>query len=119
MQKKTFSLSSCIIYDIIFKNKNLYFKHYFSHRVPDDDTVKYGSLKNNGENCMDTMGHQLNEGVGVFNCHGQGGNQVGRGLSWRGIWCYTGSIVQQNKITYCVSILFGQTLNVAGCRGAY
>ena len=25
---------------------------------------------------MDTMGHQLNEGVGVFNCHGQGGNQV-------------------------------------------
>ena len=33
-------------------------------------------IKINGENCMDTMGHQINEGVGVFNCHGQGGNQV-------------------------------------------
>ena len=46
------------------------------YRVPDSDVIKYGMLKNNGENCMDTMGHQLNEGVGVFNCHGQGGNQV-------------------------------------------
>jgi len=44
-------------------------------KVPDSDVIKYGMLKNNGENCMDTMGHQLNEGVGVFNCHGQGGNQ--------------------------------------------
>ncbi|XP_066936239.1 polypeptide N-acetylgalactosaminyltransferase 2-like [Clytia hemisphaerica] len=44
-------------------------------KVPDSDVIKYGSLKNNGENCMDTMGHQINEGVGIFSCHGQGGNQ--------------------------------------------
>lgn len=48
----------------------------FRLRVPEDDVVKYGSLKVNGENCMDTVGHKIHEGVGVYSCHGQGGNQV-------------------------------------------
>lgn len=44
-------------------------------KVPADDAVKYGSLKSNDNHCIDTMGHQIDEGVGVFTCHGQGGNQ--------------------------------------------
>ena len=26
--------------------------------------------------CLDTMGRKENEKVGIFSCHGQGGNQV-------------------------------------------
>lgn len=57
----------------------LHFKTIFRSlifRVPEDDVIKYGSLKVNGENCMDTVGHKIYEGVGIYNCHGQGGNQV-------------------------------------------
>ena len=47
----------------------------FFFRIPDDDTVSYGSIKQNGK-CIDTLGHQDGQTVGLYECHGQGGNQV-------------------------------------------
>jgi len=43
-------------------------------KIPDDDDVKYGELKQ-GSNCLDTLGHKEGETSGTFACHGQGGNQ--------------------------------------------
>lgn len=44
-------------------------------RVPAADDLKYGQLKQGGENCLDTLGHLEGQGAGIFACHGQGGNQ--------------------------------------------
>ena len=46
-------------------------------RVPeDDDTTAFGEVKQ-GKDCMDTLGHTSGGTVGLFECHGSGGNQVG------------------------------------------
>ena len=46
------------------------------HRVPeDDDTTAFGEVKQ-GKDCMDTLGHAMGGTVGLFECHGAGGNQV-------------------------------------------
>jgi len=45
-------------------------------KVPADDVLKYGQIKQAGkEICLDTLGHLQGEGLGIFPCHGQGGNQ--------------------------------------------
>lgn len=45
-------------------------------RVPEDDeTTAFGEVKQ-GKDCMDTLGHSFGGTVGLFECHGSGGNQV-------------------------------------------
>jgi len=45
-------------------------------RVPqDDETTAFGEVKQ-GKDCMDTLGHTVGGTVGLFECHGAGGNQV-------------------------------------------
>ena len=44
-------------------------------RIPTDDTLSYGSIKQNNK-CIDTLGHGEGQTVGFYECHGQGGNQV-------------------------------------------
>ncbi|XP_013381747.2 polypeptide N-acetylgalactosaminyltransferase 2 [Lingula anatina] len=43
-------------------------------KVPDKSDVQFGSIKQ-GDQCMDTLGHRSGESVGVYACHGAGGNQ--------------------------------------------
>lgn len=45
-------------------------------RIPDEKDVTLGSLQQ-GEFCIDTLGHSNGEVVGMFSCHFSGGNQVG------------------------------------------
>ena len=47
-------------------------------KVPDTKDHSRGSLRQ-GSLCLDTLGHLSADqgGVGVFTCHGTGGNQVG------------------------------------------
>lgn len=45
-------------------------------RVPEgDDTTAFGEVKQ-GKDCMDTLGHTGGGTVGLFECHGAGGNQL-------------------------------------------
>lgn len=45
-------------------------------RVPDDDdTTAFGEVKQ-GKDCMDTLGHTVGRTVGLYECHGAGGNQL-------------------------------------------
>ncbi|XP_015765524.1 PREDICTED: polypeptide N-acetylgalactosaminyltransferase 2-like [Acropora digitifera] len=45
-------------------------------RVPaDDDTTAFGEVKQ-GKDCLDTLGHNVGESVGLYECHGAGGNQL-------------------------------------------
>lgn len=44
-------------------------------RVPSDDNLAaFGEVKQ-GRNCMDTLGHNLDGSIGLYECHGAGGNQ--------------------------------------------
>jgi len=43
-------------------------------KIPTDDTLSYGSIKQNNK-CIDTLGHGEGQTVGFYECHGQGGNQ--------------------------------------------
>eukprot|EP00794_Sanderia_malayensis_P020221 gene20221-22197_t len=43
-------------------------------KIPTDDTLSYGSIKQN-DKCIDTMGNREEGTVGIFECHNQGGNQ--------------------------------------------
>jgi hypothetical protein len=60
-------------------NPNLFFKINCSFilRVPKEEDVQaFGEIKQ-GENCVDTLGHNSVGGsVGLFKCHDAGGNQV-------------------------------------------
>lgn len=47
----------------------------FPCRIPDSQDVAFGELKQ-GKKCLDTLGGQAGGSVGVFDCHGQAGNQV-------------------------------------------
>ena len=53
-------------------------------KVPDSRELSTGSLRQ-GSQCLDTLGHMTGGEVGVYTCHGAGGNQV------RG-WCATSVI---------------------------
>ena len=43
--------------------------------MPDSQDVSFGELKQ-GKKCLDTLGSQAGGSVGLFDCHGQAGNQV-------------------------------------------
>lgn len=43
-------------------------------KIPTDETLSYGSIKQS-EKCVDTLGHAETQTVGLYECHGQGGNQ--------------------------------------------
>lgn len=47
----------------------------FLYRIPDSQDVAFGELKQ-GKKCLDTLGGQAGGSVGMFDCHGQAGNQV-------------------------------------------
>ncbi|XP_037093522.1 polypeptide N-acetylgalactosaminyltransferase 2-like [Pollicipes pollicipes] len=47
--------------------------------VPDVGDREHGSIQQ-GNVCMDTLGHSKNDTVGLYTCHGTGGNQA---------WSYT------------------------------
>jgi hypothetical protein len=62
----------------------LWFNIFYFHvilmyiiRVPKEEDVQaFGEVKQ-GENCVDTLGHNSVGGsVGLFKCHDAGGNQV-------------------------------------------
>ncbi|KAK3743016.1 hypothetical protein QZH41_009278 [Actinostola sp. cb2023] len=45
-------------------------------KVPQDDNTKaFGEIKQ-GNQCVDTLGHGTGQNVGLFECHGAGGNQM-------------------------------------------
>ena len=43
-------------------------------KVPDGKDVSHGSLRQ-GSLCLDTLGHMVDGQVGLYTCHGTGGNQ--------------------------------------------
>ena len=43
--------------------------------VPESQDVSFGELKQ-GSKCLDTLNHQASQTVGIYECHGVGGNQV-------------------------------------------
>lgn len=43
-------------------------------RVPDAEDISFGSIKQ-GNLCLDTLGHLSDGLVGLYTCHGAGGNQ--------------------------------------------
>ena len=50
-------------------------------KIPNSKDVSLGSLRQ-GSMCLDTLGHMVDGHVGIYTCHGTGGNQV------RIILCY-------------------------------
>ena len=48
---------------------------YTHHSVPEPLDVEFGELKQ-GKMCLDTLSHHAGQGIGMFECHGMGGNQV-------------------------------------------
>jgi len=43
-------------------------------KIPDSQDITYGSIKQ-GSFCLDTLGHLVDGTVGLYTCHGSGGNQ--------------------------------------------
>ena len=48
-------------------------------KVPDSRDVSHGSLRQ-GSLCLDTLGNMIGGQVGLYSCHGTGGNQVNKTL---------------------------------------
>ena len=48
----------------------------FVSRIPDDADTQVGTIEQSSM-CLDTLGHSLKQGVGLYMCHRAGGNQVG------------------------------------------
>ena len=44
-------------------------------KLPNSKDVSLGSLRQ-GSMCLDTLGHMVDGHVGIYSCHGTGGNQV-------------------------------------------
>jgi len=46
-------------------------------RVPDDEPLAWGEIRESGSTmCFDTLGKDAGNPVGMYSCHGQGGNQA-------------------------------------------
>lgn len=43
-------------------------------KIPDSQDITYGSIRQ-GSFCLDTLGHLVDGTVGLYTCHGSGGNQ--------------------------------------------
>lgn len=43
-------------------------------KVPDSQDISYGAIRQ-GIHCLDTLGHLVDGSVGIYTCHGSGGNQ--------------------------------------------
>lgn len=61
------------------KSFQWYLEHVYPElRVPDTDPVAWGELRSRtGSNiCADSLGNDMGRPLGVYGCHGQGGNQA-------------------------------------------
>ena len=58
-----------------YKHSRLSRDLYFFARIPESQDISFGELKQ-GKKCLDTLGSQAGGSVGMFDCHGQAGNQV-------------------------------------------
>ena len=68
-----FALCIIILYIIINEMTSAW---CWNVSVPnEEDLAAFGEVKQ-GRNCMDTLGHSLQGSVGLYECHGAGGNQV-------------------------------------------
>eukprot|EP00730_Choanoeca_flexa_P006242 TRINITY_DN12115_c0_g1_i6.p3 TRINITY_DN12115_c0_g1~~TRINITY_DN12115_c0_g1_i6.p3 ORF type:complete len:149 (+),score=7.09 TRINITY_DN12115_c0_g1_i6:259-705(+) len=45
-------------------------------RVPDAVPVAQGGVASESNKCLDSLGHGNGQGIGLYACHGQGGNQA-------------------------------------------
>lgn len=45
-------------------------------RIPSGADGDLSEIKHAGNLCMDTLGHSSGGTVGIYSCHGSGGNQV-------------------------------------------
>lgn len=45
--------------------------------MPDDEPLAWGEIRESGSTmCFDTLGKDAGNPVGMYSCHGQGGNQA-------------------------------------------
>eukprot|EP00731_Ephydatia_muelleri_P028154 Em0019g1027a len=73
--------------------------------IPQQSDIEFGELKQ-GTNCMDTLGNTVGKPVGLYPCHGGGGNQA---------WSMTSSkALKNNKL--CLMLEGGDRLLLEQCR---
>lgn len=79
-------------------------------KVPDDDVAKYGQIKHGNQGaCLDTLGHLEGDSVGVFGCHGQGGNQ-----DWS--WTKSSQIKHENVCLTSTDNDIGSLIKMKPCK---
>lgn len=76
-------------------------------KIPDGTGVKHGSVRQ-GSQCLDTLGHLSGGAVGLYTCHGTGGNQ-----EWS--LTKTGNIKHADLCLSAVSATKGETLQLKIC----
>ncbi|XP_031569273.1 polypeptide N-acetylgalactosaminyltransferase 2-like [Actinia tenebrosa] len=79
-------------------------------QIPDNQDISFGELKQ-GKRCLDTLGSQAGGTVGMFDCHGQGGNQE---------WALTKKSTVRH-LDLCLTIPGtspGSVVKIEGCRDA-
>uniref|UniRef100_A0A8C1T614 Polypeptide N-acetylgalactosaminyltransferase n=1 Tax=Cyprinus carpio TaxID=7962 RepID=A0A8C1T614_CYPCA len=77
-------------------------------RVPDHQDIAFGALQQ-GQNCLDTLGHFADGVVGVYECHNAGGNQE---------WALTKdkSVKHMDLCLTVVDRTAGSQIKLQGCR---
>ncbi|XP_074079137.1 polypeptide N-acetylgalactosaminyltransferase 2 isoform X3 [Macrotis lagotis] len=77
-------------------------------RVPDHQDIAFGALQQ-GNNCLDTLGHFADGVVGVYECHNSGGNQE---------WALTKdkSVKHMDLCLTVVDRAPGSLIKLQGCR---
>ena len=76
-------------------------------KVPDSRELSTGSLRQ-GSQCLDTLGHMTGGEVGVYTCHGAGGNQE---------WALTkaGNVKHSDLCLSVSSAMEGETVKLKIC----
>ncbi|EDO30269.1 predicted protein, partial [Nematostella vectensis] len=74
-------------------------------QIPDSQDVSFGELKQ-GKSCLDTLGSQAGGSVGMFDCHGQAGNQE---------WALTKKSTVRH-LDLCLTLGSGGAVTLEGCR---